>query len=102
MIRTREVAFRKKNREDPLAEKVYRKYPKIMEKIKRMNLEANREFEEVEQLHGKGRLMRIAPSREVTVSRLERNMEKLGELYWLGYRDAVDRAGEIRDYLEIG
>ena len=102
MIRTREVAFRKKNREDPLAEKVYRKYPKIMEKIKRMNLEANREFEEVEQLHGEGRLMRIAPSREVTVSRLERNMEKLGELYWLGYRDAVDRAGEIRDYLEIG
>ncbi len=102
VIRTREVAFRKKNREDPLAEKVYRKYPKIMEKIKRMNLEANREFEEVEQLHGEGRLMRIAPSREVTVSRLERNMEKLGELYWLGYRDAVDRAGEIRDYLEIG
>ena len=50
-----------------------------MEKIKRMNLEANREFEEVERLHEEGRLLRIAPSREVQVSRLERDMEKLGE-----------------------
>ena len=101
VIRTRETAFRKKNREDPLAEKIYRKYPKIMEKIKRMNLEANREFEEVEQLHAEGRLMRIAPSREVIVSRLERDMEKLGDLYWLGYNDGMNQMDEIRDYLNI-
>lgn len=101
VIRTRETEFRKKNREDPLAEKVYRKYPKIMEKIKRMNLEANREFEEVERLHADGRILRIAPSREVKVSRLERDMEKLGNLYWLGYQDGLDRMGEIREYLGI-
>ena len=101
VIRTREPAFRKKNREDPLAERVYRKYPKIMEKIKRMNLEANREFEEVERLHAEGRLMRIAPSREVQVSRLERDMEKLGDLYWLGYSDGQAQADRIRAYLEI-
>ena len=101
VIRTRETSFRKKNREDPLAEKVYRKYPKIMEKIKRMNLEANREFEEVERLHEEGRLLRIAPSREVLVSRLERDMEKLGELYWLGYSDAMERLGEVRAYLGV-
>jgi predicted patatin/cPLA2 family phospholipase len=101
VIRTRETSFRKKNREDPLAEKVYRKYPKIMEKIKRMNLEANREFEEVERLHEEGRLLRIAPSREVRVSRLERDMEKLGELYWLGYSDAMERLGEVRAYLGV-
>ena len=99
VIRTREAAFRKKNREDPLAEKVYRKYPKIMEKIKVMNQEANREFEEVERLHSEGRLMRIAPSREVTVSRLERDMEKLGDLYWLGYNDGLEKLDEIKRYL---
>lgn len=100
VIRTREISFRKKNREDPLAEKVYRKYPEIMEKIKRMKLEANREFDEVEQLHAMGRLMRIAPSREVLVSRLERDMEKLGDLYWLGYQDGMDQMDAIRAYLE--
>ena len=71
-----------------------------MEKIKRMKLEANREFDEVEQLHAMGRLMRIAPSREVLVSRLERDMEKLGDLYWLGYQDGMDQMDAIRAYLE--
>ena len=71
-----------------------------LEKIKRMNLEANREFEEVEQLHGEGRLMRIAPSRPVDVTRLEPDMEKLGELYWLGYQDGTDRMDAIREYLK--
>ncbi len=101
VIRTREIEFRKKNREDPLAEKVYHRYPKIMEKIRCMNLEANREFEEVEQLHAEGRILRIAPSREVKVSRLERDMEKLGDLYWLGYQDGLDREKAIREYLGI-
>ena len=102
VIRTREIEFRKKNREDPLAEKVYRKYPKIMPKIRDMKLEANREFEEVERLHAEGRLLRIAPSREVQVSRLERDMEKLGDLYWLGWNDGMEKMGEIRAYLGIG
>ena len=99
VIRTREVSFRKKNREDPLAERIYRKHPKIMEKIKVMNQEANREFEEVEKLHSERRLMRLAPSREVTVSRLERDMEKLGDLYWLGYNDGMEKLADIRAYL---
>lgn len=99
VIRTREPSFRKKKREDPLAEKVYRKYPALAQRIKTMNLEANREFEEVERLHEEGRVMRIAPSREVSVSRLERDMEKLGSLYWLGYGDAMDQMDRIRSYL---
>jgi hypothetical protein len=28
-------------------------------------------------------------------------MEKLGNLYWLGYQDGLDRMGEIREYLGI-
>jgi predicted patatin/cPLA2 family phospholipase len=36
----------------------------------------------------------------VTVSRLERDMEKLGDLYWLGYNDALANMEEIREYLE--
>ena len=101
VIRTRETEYRKKDREDPLAEKVYRKYPKIMPKIRDMKLEANREFEEVEELHTAGRLLRIAPSREVQVSRLEKDVEKLEDLYWLGCHDGMDRMDEIREYLGI-
>ena len=99
VIRTREIEFRKKNREDPLAEKIYRKYPKMMEKIKRMNLEANREFEEVEKLHREGRLMRIAPSRPVDVNRLEGDIVKLVKLYWLGYHDGMNQMKGICEYL---
>jgi predicted patatin/cPLA2 family phospholipase len=44
--------------------------------------------------------MRIAPSRPVDVTRLEPDMEKLGELYWLGYQDGTDRMDAIREYLK--
>ena len=62
-------------------------------------MEANREFEEVEKLHQDGRLMRIAPSRPVDVSRLESDTEKLINLYWLGYQDGMNHLEEIRNYL---
>ena len=42
-----------------------------------------------------------SPSRPVDVTRLEPDMEKLGELYWLGYSDAMERLGEVRAYLGV-
>ena len=41
----------------------------------------------------------IAPSQKVTVGRLERDMNKLGDLYWLGYNDALSRLDSLRSYL---
>ena len=42
----------------------------------------------------------IAPSVRPTVSRVESNMEKLGELYYLGYNDAREQLRALREYLK--
>ena len=51
-------------------------------------------------LHSSGRIFMIAPSVRPTVSRVESNMEKLGELYYLGYNDAREQLRALREYLK--
>ena len=41
----------------------------------------------------------IAPSKPVTVTRFEKDIEKLGELYWLGYHDAEEQLEALQEYL---
>jgi predicted patatin/cPLA2 family phospholipase len=37
----------------------------------------------------------------VTVGRLEPDLEKLGELYWQGYNDALSQMEELKKYLNV-
>ena len=50
-------------------------------------------------LHNEGKIFVIAPSKSVEVTRFEGDMEKLGELYWLGYHDAEEQLEALQEYL---
>lgn len=99
VVRTRDKDFRKKDRESSTALRRYRNYPEFARRLSRNAIEYNRECDEVERLHEEGRLMRIAPSEPVTVSRLERDLDKLGDLYWLGMSDCTDNLDGLTAYL---
>ena len=99
VVRTRDVSFRKRNQRQKAALKVYRNYPALAERLAMSNIDYNRQCGEVERLHAEGRVLRIAPSRPVDVSRLEGDVEKLGELYWLGYADGAEHLDKMIDYL---
>lgn len=101
VIRTRQANFRKKVEVTDTAQKFYHKYPKFANTLQMSSREYNRECREIEELHKAGRLLRLAPSRPVTVSRLEGDMEKLGQLYHLGWNDCMERLQEIRGYLGV-
>ena len=101
VILTRELGFRKKEKESALHLKVYHRYPAFAKKAARSDIDANRQYDEIEKLHGEGRLLRFAPSVPVTVSRLEKDLEKLGELYWLGWEDGIAALGQMKEYLGI-
>ena len=58
-------------------------------------------LKKLDELEAAGRIFVIAPSTPVTVSRLEKDMEKLGALYWQGYRDTEEAIGELKQYLEL-
>ena len=101
VIRTREAEFRKPQKVSRSALRVYRKYPAFAVKLARSNMAYNHQCDEIEELHREGRLLRIAPSKHVTVGRVEGNMEKLGDLYWNGYYDGYAKADEIRAYFGL-
>ena len=99
VVRTRDAAYRPQERQSSAALRAYRRYPAFARKLADSRTEYIRECDEMDRLAAGGRLMQITPSRPVTVGRVEKDMEKLGELYWLGYRDCEERMEEIRAYL---
>ena len=99
VIRTRDKDFRKEDRLHGAASTVYRKHPEFARRLARSNIDYNHQCDEIEWLHSEGRLLRMAPSEPVDVARLEGDMEKLGDLYWLGWNDCNERLDEMKAYL---
>ena len=55
----------------------------------------------LEQLAKEGRIYLVSPSVPMRISRLEKDMEKLGHLYARGYKDAKDQMEQLKAYLPI-
>lgn len=102
VVRTRELSYRRKPGAPALARRMYRRYPEFVKSLEAANGAFNRTADELERGAAAGELFLIAPSEPVSVRRFDGDMEKLGALYWLGYRDAEARMDALRRYLEIG
>jgi predicted patatin/cPLA2 family phospholipase len=100
IIKTRQRGYRKPTKKNSFADKFYRKYPEFVQALEHSSEKYNASCDAIDELENNKRVYVIAPSKPVTVSRLERDMEKLGDLYWLGYNDALANMEEIREYLE--
>ena len=82
------------------AKLIYRKYPKLLESMEKTNRHFNEMVDMLEEKSASGGIFLIAPSKPVTVSRFDGDMDKLGALYWQGYRDMNSRLDLLRDYLK--
>lgn len=100
VIRTRELSYRRKGKPSKLAAFKYRKYPNFVKSFSKVNTEFNRTVEELENRANKGEIFLIAPSKPVTVTRFDGDMDKLGDLYFLGYNDMESRIAELKEYLK--
>ena len=101
VVKTREWEYRRKEEPNRVAMRLYRNYPAFVESINRANADFNRMTEELYRLNEEGSIFVFAPSKPVTVTRFEGNLEKLEELYQLGYQDALDRLDDLKRFLEI-
>lgn len=104
VVKTQPEEFRK----EPMSEKekkafnaVFRNYPQFCEVFSRSNEQYNEQCDEIARQHRRKNLFAIAPSEYIPVSRLEKDMEKLGRLYYLGYHDGRKAIPALREYLEI-
>lgn len=101
VIRTRPRSYRKNIRkiDQHIPSIIYRNYPQFAQKLAAMNLKYNQDCEQMERLEKEGRIFVIAPSKPVTVSRLESDLQKLGELYEMGLFDTQNAIHKLKEYL---
>ena len=99
VVKTREWAYRYIEKKSSRLIKMYRKNPLFMESLRTVNSRANALTNELLKKQAEGKVFVIAPSRPVTVSKFEGNMEKLGDLYFLGFNDALNVLDELKGYL---
>lgn len=104
VVLTRDKTYRKRmlsNKMKKLYKLAYHKYPKLIEKLNTMPERYNKLQEELIDLEKEGKIFIIRPEKEVTVSRLEKDKEKLENLYKEGIAEAEKNLDALKEYLEI-
>ena len=104
VIKTRHADYRKnlkKASETSLAHRIYHTYPEFAHVLEQSDAAYNHQCDELEQLAKEGRIYLVSPSVPMRISRLEKDMEKLGHLYARGYKDAKDQMEQLKAYLEM-
>lgn len=100
-IGTREADYRRKpsSKELDLAKVIYKKYPKFIEAFENANINYNEDCDMIDTLVLQKKICSITPSRPVTISRVESDIDKLSDLYYLGYFDGMNHYDEVINYL---
>lgn len=104
VVLTRDKTYRKpilSNKMKKLYKLAYHKYPKLIEKLNTMPERYNKLQDELIELEKEGKIFIIRPEKEVTVSRLEKDKEKLENLYKEGIAEAEKNLDALKEYLEI-
>ena len=101
VINTRDKEYQRgKEKTLPLMKMVYRKYPKLIDAIENRHVRYNQAVKEMDEMADKKELLLIRPVNKVSVSRTEKDQEKLAALYQEGYNIVMSRKEEILAYLQ--
>lgn len=79
----------------------YARYPQMQKAIKQRHLMYNCQLELVAEQEKLGSALVIRPKAPVTISRLEKKVDKLTAFYEQGYEDAKEKLDEIMRFLEM-
>ena len=102
VVKTREHSFRRERGLPAIAGIMYGKYPEFLKSFENTAELFNSKVEELYRKSAEGKAFVIEPSSEVTVTRFEGDMDKLGDLYHLGYDDALAKLDDLKKYLDQG
>lgn len=90
VVLTRNKGYRKSLKKPLAAKLFYRRYPHLQKALRERNAVYNKAMETVEALEEAGRISVIRPKAPIKVTRMEKDPQKLLELYEEGYRLAAD------------
>lgn len=102
IVLTKEKGYRKKkNSFARLMPALYRQFPGIVKSMESWYLRYNETMEFIEELEADGKALVIQPSKVYKINGMERDIEKLTELYDQGFRDAEERMEEIMKFISL-
>lgn len=104
VIKTQQDSYRKditSERSKKLAKRVYHKFPKFAKALGVNNERYNEKLDKLDKLRDEGKVFVISPSGPANVSRFESDIEKIGELYYMGYNDTLKLIPQIKEYLGL-
>ena len=100
VILTQPLGFRKKPDPIlPLMKLVYRKYPNLVSSMITRHQQYNDSLDYIARWEAAGELLVIRPQEKLPIGRTEKDPEKLRLVYEIGRRTALERIGQIRQFL---
>lgn len=100
VILTRDISYRKGKLPELLIRLYYSKFPKTADRLRHRHEEYNKATAELLELEKKGEVFVIRPSREIHISKIEKDEKKLQEVYDLGVEDGKKCLQAMKDYLK--
>lgn len=79
----------------------YHKYPNLVSTINNRYRVYNEELEKVNELEKEKKIFVLRPSRLVDIKRIERDLDKIQEMYDLGREDASENLEKLNKYLSL-
>lgn len=99
VILTRPIEYRKKPSNTTITKMKYSKYPNLLETINNRYKNYNQTVEKIIDMENKKEIFVIRPSKTVKIKRIERDVDKLQEMYDLGIADCKNILQKLKEYL---
>lgn len=101
LILTRHKDYRKKTSKEQIriAKRLYRYYPNLVKALITKSDRYNETLEYISRLEKEEKIYVIRPKKPVTISRTEKNIDKLKSLYIQGYIQALEEYDKVLEYL---
>ena len=104
LILTRDKSYRKKPTSDAtklIYLRAFQKYPYLLKKLFTIPERYNAYLDKINAMEAQGKIFVIRPQKAVKVARLERNLQKLEDLYWDGRMETEALMPKLKKFLEI-
>lgn len=99
VVLTRPKGYKKKKKLFKFGKFYYKDYPLFVKKINERYKNYNNEINYIEKEYKNNNIVVIRPSRLIKVKRIEKNIDKINEMYELGVKDTLSMLDEIKVYL---
>lgn len=99
VVLTRPIEYRKSKPNELMAKIVYGKYHNLVEAINKRYINYNTNVEKIIDKENKKEIFVIRPSRSIPVKRIEKDENKLQEIYDLGIEDAKNCLEDLLKYI---